>query len=546
MAGCSEPPEQRAAKKISQKADRARKLMEEQTEASLSSAAELLQEALATPSATIIGKRPANELLGALLSQATARQLSQLDEKQREFAKADTALRLIFRKLSIQAGTFARAEGFKITDDSRLREYRQELGLEIPKAMKARDAAAQVTVEAQAQLAQTKEASAEAVLEAERLLLGAEDMAGEEYVERIKKGTEMRLNADMLLIKARNEELDLISAREIEARHEAILVGLQTALQGAEELITAHARTVATNKFIGEKAQAGADIAAEELIGQLEKFADLGEELSQGYRALVDQQGRSVGHYQQALRAGQERRRKFRSYQGSLKPGAPRDDRVQSLTGSADGVALAMSVARAKVSLAQLRIQQAGVLERALSRIQQMQRARKDLAVFGRIGTSAEVPAEPKRSGGFGFFQELLTKSEKAPPTEKPITAAGILIAAPKIDTENIAEDIWKIKQAGLEDLDSAISTVRTAAGLRQKQALPSEDAEADVKALERNNDWNWQVWGMLGLAHQQRAALQLKMGQQAEASEDTAASQKYFSAVGKVRPNLFRPTHSN
>jgi hypothetical protein len=80
----------------------------------------------------------------------------------------------------------------------------------------------------------------------------------------------------------------------------------------------------------------------------------------------------------------------------------------------------------------------------------------------------------------------------------------------------------------------------------RQKRKTPTQDADKAVNALDRQQDWNWQVWGMLGLAHQQRASLHGQMNQPDEASEDLSASRAYFAAARKVRPDVFRSTVSN
>lgn len=181
-----------------------------------------------------------------------------------------------------------------------------------------------------------------------------------------------------------------------------------------------------------------------------------------------------------------------------------------------------------------------------------MEEARKDLARFGEPVASA-VPAESRTqpdtqepSGGFGFFGRLLTKSEKTPRVQKPTTAEGIIIGAPQADSAEIAENISRIREAGLTDLESAIDAVWSATMSRQKRETPEQDAEEAVEALNGQKEWNWQVWSMLGLAHQQRAALHGQMNKLAEASEDLSASRAYFAAARKARPDVFRSTVSN
>ena len=124
--------------------------------------------------------------------------------------------------------------------------------------------------------------------------------------------------------------------------------------------------------------------------------------------------------------------------------------------------------------------------------------------------------------------------------------AEGIIIEAPRSDAGKIADSINQIRKAALADLESAINTVWSSAMARQERETPPQDAEKAVKALKNQQDWNWQVWGMLGLAHQQRASLRTQMSQPTEASQDLLASQEYFKAVRNVRPDAFRSTASN
>lgn len=510
VVGCSDSAEQTAARKISQKVAQAREFMADGTENSYANAGSLLQDALSTPNATIVAKRPANELLASLLSQTTAIQLTQLSDLQNQFAQADADLRLTLGRLSIQAATCAQATGFKTADYSSLREYRRQLLEEIPEAESAGDAAVQARAKAANKLVQTQKTADIAALTAETLLAKAEDFRGEEYVEQIKKGTELRLNADFLRIQARDEELLLVSARQTEAQKRAVLLGLQTALESTEQLIATHEDESAQNELDSSRAKLAAHGSGDELIEQLDEFVDLGEQLSEAYQKLLDRQGRAVAHYNQALEAAKQRRRAFNTYQASTSADVPKDQRVQTLSGPTDEISVGVSLARSKLSLAQLRGRQAGVLQRALARIQQMEEVRKDLSRFG----------EP--------------------------AAEGIIIEAPRSDAGKIADSINQIRKAALADLESAINTVWSSAMARQERETPPQDAEKAVKALKNQQDWNWQVWGMLGLAHQQRASLRTQMSQPTEASQDLLASQEYFKAVRNVRPDAFRSTASN
>ena len=125
LAGCSEPPESVAAKKIATKVARARQLMKDPTAGSQKLAEKLLREALATPAATSIAKLSAHELLATLLSESTARELRKLDEKTarksdelraqaESFAEADLGLGQSLSELASKAGALAYAAGLTL------------------------------------------------------------------------------------------------------------------------------------------------------------------------------------------------------------------------------------------------------------------------------------------------------------------------------------------------------------------------------------------------------------------------------------------------
>ncbi len=208
-------------------------------------------------------------------------------------------------------------------------------------------------------------------------------------------------------------------------------------------------------------------------------------------------------------------------------------------------VGLAVSAARAQISLAGLREQKLGVLERVQSRVEQIKRLRKDLAVFGNGKPSVEIDSEEAGSagteradgGGFGFFGRLLSRSKKSQAAEKPLTAAGIVMGSPRIDTTAINKSIQETRQAAFEDLNSAVQTL-------WKTALPKLKADsppdAVVKRLERAQ-WNWQVWGMLGLVHEARSRIQGRMGRAEQAQTDAQAAATYLAQSKKARAGVLR-----
>ncbi|MCK4849719.1 MAG: hypothetical protein KAT11_00130 [Phycisphaerae bacterium] len=542
LAGCSEPPELAAAKKIATKVAQARELMKDRTKGAYDQAEGLLRDALATKGANSIGKQRAHELLGTLLSETTARELSELGDVVENFAEADVGLGRSLSELSGKAGALAYAVGLKDSDDEKLQKYREELLEQIPAAQQARDEAVRLRTAQEQKLAAAKKAALAAATEADGMLLEAAKASGEEQVSKMKEGAAKRLEADRLGIAASGEELVLLRAKEDEIRRASALAGLQEGLERVEELINAHTVMVSRTNLDEESAQAAAEKSAGELLKQVEAFNDSGGKLSAAYEQLIARQNEAVSHFEQALRGAADRGKIFRDFKAAQPAEAEVDERVEMLVELDVEVGLAVSVARAQISLAGLREQKLGVLERVQRRVEQIKRLRKDLAVFGNGKPSVEIDSEEAGSTGTeraesGFFGRLLSRSKKSQAAEKPLTAVGIVMGSPRIDTTAINKSIQETRQAALEDLNSAVRTL-------WKTALPKLKAEsppdAVVKRLERA-EWNWQVWGMLGLVHEARSRIQGRMGRAEQAQADAQAAAIYLAQSKKARAGVLR-----
>jgi len=503
--GCSDPPEVAAAKKISKSVAQARNLMKDASKAPnpqaqelLAQAQKLLQNALKTPDASPIAKQGAYELLGGALSEMNARELAgeKLAELQQNFAKADLDLHYTRSQLSLQASNLAYAVGLTSSDDQKLQQYRQELANEkIPQVIINKDKAAKVRMDLEQELAQTKQAAAAARLEAENLFLEAEKFSGDENVTKTSEATAKQLEADILLVRARGEELTLRSAKDDELGRASELAGLQQVLERVDQQINAQAKMVNQTTQANADAQAAVKKSADELQAQLESFHDAGIKLSESYQSLIERQGQAVDNYGQALAGARAHGKKFRSFKSSRPTGTPLDERVEMLVPLNAEVDLAASLARAEIVQAGWQQELVGVLRNVLSSCEQIEQTRKDLATV------------------------------------------EIKMAASQLDTSTISKNIQQAQNAALDNLNSAIQTLWSTALPGQKE---EGSAEQMVKGLERVK-WNWQVWGMLGLAHQARATLQEQMGRNEQAQADTQTAATYLAKANEVRAGLVR-----
>jgi len=346
--------------------------MKDPTKGSYKRAEDLLREALATKGANSIGKQRAHELLGTLLSETTARELGELEAVVGSFAEADVGLGRSLSELSSKAGALAYAVGLKDSDDEKLQKYREELLGQIPAAQQARDEAVRLRTALEQKLAAAKKAALAAATEADGILLEAAKASGDEQLSKMKEGTAKRLEADRLGIAASGQELVVLRAKEDEIRRESALAALQEGLGQAEELINAHRNMVSKTSLDKQSAQAAAEKSAGQLLKQVEAFNDSGRELSAAYERLIARQSEAVSHFQQALRGAVDRRKRFSQFKAAQPAEAEVDERVEMLVELDAEVALAVSVSRAQISLAGLREQKIGVLERVQSRVEQI------------------------------------------------------------------------------------------------------------------------------------------------------------------------------
>lgn len=537
-AGCSEGPEASAAKDIAAKVNQARDLMQEQTAAADAQAEKLLDDALQTPGATIISKQGAQQLLAELVSRSVTQELLGLGERQQSFVQADADLRHSLDELMIQAQRMSFAAGLKGIDDQRLQTSRQEILAKIPPARAAREAAEQARMNLEQSLAATQQAAKTAAVAADKRLLQAEQAQGEEHVIQVAQGAAMRMEADTLLVKARNEELDLFIAKEDETRRAAELAQLESSLERIEQLISKHADMTANVEQADTGAHAEAQSSGQELLAKVEAFAKLGQELSTGYERLIKRQGEAAEHFSQALAGAKARGAEFRKFKSSRPVQAPPDQRVDVLVPLDMEIALATSAAQAKMAQANLEQQLILAFERVRSRAQQIEQVRVALATIGDpepvVAGSSQTDLQPEQEQSatwpFGLFlSKQLSGVHEAQVEEKPLTAAGVVMNSPQIDTQAIDQRIAEARKAALDDLDSAIKTLwNTAVPRMAKPGTPGDMLEALKSA-----NWRGQVWGMLALAHQTRANLALQMGNGIQAQVDQEAADAYLARTG-------------
>ena len=537
LAGCSESPEVAAAKKIAKNVAQARELMKDQTTSSYEQAQKLLEQALAIKGSSIIGQQRANELLGALLSETTARDLNKLSDEVESFGDADLGLSRSLSELSGKAGAFAYAVGLQASDDENIQQYRKELLARIPAAEKARDEATATRKTLEQKLAAAKSTAFAVGVEADAILLEAAKASGPEQLSKTKEGSAKRLEADRLGIAVSGQELVVLRAQEDEIRRESELAGLQEGLAAVEKSIKDHMVAVGQTNLEKQKAQAVAEESAGQLLEQVEALNGLGSKLSAAYDRLIARQSKAVGCFRQALSGAVDQRKRFSQFKKDQPTEAEPDERVEILVGLDEEVGLAVSVARAQISLARLRERKIAVLNRVRSRVEQIKQLQKDLAVFG-DKTSFAKAAMPSTAGGtLGFFRNLLSSSKKSPKADKPFTAMGLVMDSPSIDTTPIEASISQTYQAAWEDLNSAQRTLWTTTLDRLKSDSPPE---AVVKELARAK-WNWQILGMLGLVHEARAGIAQRMGRTEEAQADAQVATTYLAQSKKARAGVLR-----
>ena len=498
LAGCSEPPELAAAKKISDDLAQARDLINQRTSASYDQAEKILQDTLRTPNATPIAKQGAHELLATLLSEVTARQFTdeQFATLQQNFAQADSDLHYALSQLSAEAAGFAYSAGLSLSNSQTLQQYRRALAEMVPQAIIDKDNAEKIRVLSEQRLARTRQEVSSARMAAERYFVKAESLSGDEYISTVAQAAAGQLEADRLSIRARNEELALQSAQQDEFSQRAQLAKLQEALQRVEQQISAHAGSVDQVRQARDDAKAQLQDSADKLLVQLKSFGELGMKLDAAYQRLVERQGQAITHYGQALAGAAARSKKFREFKSAQPADSPADQRVDMLIPADAQVDLAVSLTRAEILRVSVRQDYVGLLERISWREKQVENARTALTV---VGVQMSSPQSTTTS------------------TEQVYTAAK-------------------------DDLSSAIQKLRATAWPRQRK---EDSAEQMVKYLE-DARWNWQVWAMLGLAHQSRSALRLQMGDDQEAQADSQAASVYLSSAGRAKPGLVRLTGSN
>lgn len=556
LAGCSDPPELAAAKKISSKVAQARELMKDRSAGSYERAKALLREALATQGATSISKQGAHELMGALLSMMTAQELLGLGEERASFDDADANLQRSLSELSRKASALAYTAGLVNSNHDELQRSREKLKGQIPQARRALSRAVEVRTALAEKLQATEKAAFAAAAKADDMLLEAAKASADEQVSKVREGSAKRLDADKLLIAASVEELALTRAKEDEIRAESALAELEESLASVTRMIDTHASLARKTSVDKQSAHAKADESAGKVVEGVKAFKDLGTKLSQGYDELIKGQSEAAKHCEQALRGAVELGGRFRKFKKDQPPEADDDERVDMLAAMDAEISLAVSVARAKITLAGLREEKAEVLEQALARIRQMREVRADLALIGDERTPGEIDedesqpdmtgAGQREQGALEFFGKLLSRSERAQQEaddkQEQFSAAGVVMNLPRIDTRAIMVSIQASREAAVEDLNSAVKTLqRTAAPRMKAESQP----EAVVERLERAK-WNWQVLGMLGLSHQARGRIAGRMGQEELAMKDAAGAATYLAASNKARAGVLRSIESN
>ena len=502
-AGCSESPELAAAKKISRDLAKARDLMEQQGPDSYAQAEQILQGALRTPNATAIAKQGAHELLATLLSEINAREFT--DEEfsglGQDFAQADSELHYALSEISAEAAGLAYVAGLAMGDGQTLQQYRQKLTGMVPQAITDKDKAENIRMELEKKLIGIQQQVHSLRVEAQKLFLKAEGLSGDEYVSAVAQAAGEQLKADRLAIEGRNAELVLQTARQDELARQAELAKLQETLASIEQQINDHAGSVSDVMRAGIAAKVKLQSSADGLVAKLKSFDELGTDLDAAYQVLIERQGQAVTHYDQALSGAAARSRNFREFKSAQPAGSPTDERVEMLTPVDAQVDLAVSRTRAEILRVSAREDYADLLARIAWRTQQVQEVAKALSVIG-VQTNTS-----------------------------------------QIATSVTEQRIQQVYISAKDDLSLAIRTLRTTAMPRQKD---DDSAEQIVEGLAREVGWNWQVWAMLGLAHQARAELCLRMGEDQEAQADSKAASVYLSNAGRIRPSLVGLAGSN
>ena len=499
VAGCAESPELGAAKKISKDLAQARDLIGQQTPDSYARAEQLLRETLKTRDATMIAKQGANELLATLLSEVNARQFTseEFADLQRKFGQADSHLYYAFSKLSAEAAGFAYSLGLAQGNSQTLAQYRQKLAGMVPQATTEKDHAESIRIAMEKKLILLRQQVYNLRVEANTLFVRAESLSDSEHVSAVAQAAGKQLEADRLAIDAQNVELALQTAQQDELARKAELAKLQETLQSVETQISSQDNSADEVRQAGVDAKDKIQGSADELAAHLKAFDESGANLATAYQGLIERQGQAITHYGDALNGAADKSAKFRKYKSDQPAEAPADERVAMLTPADAQVDLAVGLVRAEILRASIRKDYAGLVEQMVRRGKQIDGAGKSLAMIG-----VQI----------SMAQAATTSTEE-------------LYAAAK------------------EGLSSAITKLRSAALSRDNE---KDTAEEIVKKLERQTQWNWQVWAMLGLAHQARAGIYQQMGDVGGAQADSQEASVYLSNANRARPGLVGLAGSN
>ena len=491
VAGCAESPELAAAKKISKDLAQARELMEQRTPDSYARAEQLLRETLKTRDATMIAKQGANELLATLLSEVNARQFTseEFSGLHSKFSQADSQLYYGLSQLSAEAVGLAYSLGLARGDNQTLGQYRQKLAGMVPQATTEKGNAESLRKALEKKLILLRQQVYNLRVEANELFVRSESLSDSEHVNAVAQAAAKQLEADKLAIDAQNVELTLQMAQLDELTRKAELAKLQETLQSVDQQISSQSKSANEVRQAGVAARAKIQSSAGELATDLEAFDKSGTNLAAAYQGQIERQGQAIKHYGDALKGAADKSAKFRKYKSDQPAEAPADERVAMLTPADAQVDLAVSLVRAEILRASIRKDYAGLSDRIAWRAEQMKVAKTRLALI------------------------------------------GVQMSTPQTAT-NSTEQIYA---GAKEGLSSAITKLRTAALLGRDNE--KDTAEQIVKKLERQTQWNWQVWAMLGLAHQSRAGVYQRMGDEQGAQADSQEASVYLSNASRSRP---------
>ena len=166
--------------------------------------------------------------------------------------------------------------------------------------------------------------------------------------------------------------------------------------------------------------------------------------------------------------------------------------------------------------------------------------AEVDLAVSFAQAEIIRADLQQELAGVSGLVSSRIKQLEQ---TQTDLAAVGVIKGSELIvDVAAIDKSIQESQTAALVSLDSAVGTLWSTALPGRKEEGSAEQA---IKDLERAS-WNWQVWAMLGLAHQARAELQQQMGNDEEAKAEAQTASIYLAKARETRPDLVRLTGPN